>query len=88
MVKANLKGGASLIHVVSQLTTEGLNFVGQYVNGELLHNGLFGGADNDTLDANGGRLNIPNDDAGNDKLLDGLGNESYAFKLGFGVNTI
>ncbi|AMW78477.1 hypothetical protein AMD27_05975 [Acinetobacter sp. TGL-Y2] len=38
VIKANLKGGASLIHVVSQLTTEGLNFVGQYVNGELLHN--------------------------------------------------
>ena len=40
VVKANLKAGASLFDVVGQITTEGLNFVGQFINGELLQNGF------------------------------------------------
>ena len=40
VVKANLKAGASLVDVVSQITTEGLNFVGQFIKGEVLQDGF------------------------------------------------
>lgn len=40
VVKANLKGGASLADVIGQITTEGLNFIGQFAQGELLQVGF------------------------------------------------
>lgn len=40
VVKANLKAGASLVDVVGQITTEGLNFVGQFIKGEVLQDGF------------------------------------------------
>ncbi|MBU3848102.1 MAG: hypothetical protein H9855_14255 [Candidatus Acinetobacter avistercoris] len=40
VVKANFKAGASLIDVVSQIANEGLNFIGQFINGELFHHGF------------------------------------------------
>lgn len=40
VIKANLKAGASLIDIVSQITTEGINFLGQYIKGEVLQDGF------------------------------------------------
>src|SRR5690606_38089827 len=40
VVKANLKAGASIFDVVNQIVTEGLNFVGQFIKGEVLDDGF------------------------------------------------
>lgn len=40
VVKANLKAGASIFDVVNQIVTEGLNFVGQFIKGEIFDDGF------------------------------------------------
>lgn len=40
VVKASLKAGASLVNIVSQLTTELFSFGDQFIQGELLNNGF------------------------------------------------